>query len=245
MIETPTETSGRRVWATVPFRGPTGSKRRLAGLLEPAEREQLSMTMLNGVLNVLLADLRIERVVLLTSSPASYARPEHPRLAIVEEPRFESGPSNVDGLNLALEHAQHVATAGGADGLLILPADLPLIECADLDAVLAAWTAASVVVAPDRAAEGTNALLLSPPNAFSPGFGPDSFARHLQLADQIGLHSAIVERAGLGLDLDTPDDVAALFSTQRAGPVVSLLRQLGVDRRLGDPEPAQARSTTI
>jgi 2-phospho-L-lactate guanylyltransferase len=237
--------STRRIWAVVPFRGPVGSKRRLAGLLDPSEREQLSLAMLHGVLDVLLGGAGIERVLLLTPTRTAVDWPTHARLTIVEEPRIEGGPTDGDGLNAALRYAQRVATAGLADGLLILPSDLPRFARADLDAVLAASVDAPVVIAPDRAAEGTNALLLRPPLALAPSFGLGSFTRHRQRAEQAGHRVVVVERAGLGLDLDTPADVAALLADPQNGLAVSLLRTLGVERRLSDLEPAQARSTTI
>ena len=57
--------SAQRIWAAVPFRGPVGSKRRLAGLLDASERERLSLAMLADVLDVLLDVHQIERVLLL------------------------------------------------------------------------------------------------------------------------------------------------------------------------------------
>ena len=101
------------------------------------------------------------------------------------------------------------------------------------------------MIAPDRAARGTNALLVAPPLALGPGFGEESFARHRRLAERADLTLAIVERPGLALDLDTPADVALLLADHHTGSAASLLRDLGVGRRLERFEPAQARSTTI
>jgi len=235
----------RRIWAAVPFRGPVGSKRRLAGLLDASERERLSVAMLADVLDVLLASDRIERVLLLTPSREDVATPEHARLTIVEERRESDGTAAVSGLNPALLHAQQLAERGGAEGLLIVPADLPLIAPSDLDAVLDASVTVDMVIVPDRAIEGTNALLLAPPTALEPSFGEASLSRHLQLAHDAHLRVALVERAGLALDLDTPADVAVLMGGHHVGRAATLLRALKIERRLGPPEPAQARSTTI
>ena len=235
----------RRIWAAVPFRGPVGSKRRLAGLLDASERERLSVAMLAGVLDVLLGSERIEQVLLLTPSRDDVATPEHARLTIVEEPRVSDGTAAVSGLNAALLHAQQLAERGGAEGLLIVPADLPLIAPEDLDAMLDASVTVEMVIVPDRAAEGTNALLLAPPTALGPSFGEASLPRHLQLAHDARLRVALVERAGLALDLDTPADVAVLLDGHHRCRAATLLRTLQVERRLGPPEPAQARSTTI
>ena len=237
--------AGRRIWAVVPFRGPVGSKRRLASLLDPSERERLSLAMLADVLDVLLMTPDIERVLLLTPSLADDAWPDHDRLTVVEEPRATNGTIDVGGLNAALRHAQQLAEAGGTDGLLIVPADLPTLGQADVAAILEAAEAASVVIAPDRAAQGTNALFLVPPLALAPSFGEGSNAQHRLLAERAGLSLAVVERPGLGLDLDTPADVAVLLASHHDGRAATLLRELRVEHRFDQTESIQARSTTI
>jgi 2-phospho-L-lactate guanylyltransferase len=245
MTDLAQEPATRRIWAVVPFRGPVGSKRRLAGLLDPSERERLSLAMLADVLDVLLASGRIEGVLLMTPSRGDVTAPEHARLTIVEEPREADGTAALSGLNAALRHAQQLAERGGAESLLIVPADLPLMLPSDLHAVLDAAASADLVIAPDRAAEGTNALLLTPPALVGPCFGERSYARHRRLADEAGLRVAVLERPRLALDLDTPTDVAVLLAARHDGRAVRLLRELQVERRLEPPEPAQARSTTI
>jgi 2-phospho-L-lactate/phosphoenolpyruvate guanylyltransferase len=235
-----------RIWAVVPFRGPVGSKRRLAGLLDPAERERLSLVMLADVLDALLGVDRVERVLLLTASHEGGPWPEDERLTIVEEVSGTNGAGeDGSGLNAAVRQAQQVARSAGAEGLLILPADLPLLARADLEAILDAAASAQVVIAPDRAAEGTNALLLAPPDALAPSFGVRSYASHRHAAELAGLSVAIVERRALGLDLDTAEDVAALLDGPHGGRAARLLRELRVDRRLERLAPSQARSTTI
>jgi 2-phospho-L-lactate guanylyltransferase len=235
-----------RIWAAVPFRGPAGSKRRLAGLLDAAEREHLSLVMLADVLDVLLGSDRIERVLLLTASQQGVSLPDVERLTVLKEVSGTNGAGeDGSGLNAALRQAQQVARSAGADSLLIVPADLPLLARADLKAILDAAVAAQVVIAPDGAAEGTNALLLAPPDGLDPRFGERSYASHRHAAELAGLTVAIVERRGFGLDLDTPEDVAALLDGPHDSRAARLLRELRVDHRLDPITPAQARSTTI
>src|SRR5437868_2150541 len=74
----------------------------------------------------------------------------------------------------------------------------------------AAKARTAVAVAPDRADVGTNALLLRPPRALVPAFGPASFDRHRAAARARGLSVAIVRLPALALDLDTPADLALL-----------------------------------
>jgi 2-phospho-L-lactate guanylyltransferase len=235
----------RRIWAAVPFRGPVGSKRRLAGLLDPTERERLSLAMLSDVLDTLLQVDEIERVLLLTPAGDAGLRLRHARLVAIDEPPHNGAAGDNVGLNGALHQAQALADAEGVDALLIVPADLPTIERGDLDALLEAGAGTSVVIASDRAGEGTNALLLSPPTALPASFGVGSYARHQSLAEAGGLGVASIDRPGLGLDLDTPADVATLVARKHRGRAATLLAELGVQSRLAVREAAQARSTTI
>jgi 2-phospho-L-lactate guanylyltransferase len=257
----------RRVWAAVPYKGPVGSKRRLAPLLTEDERARLSLAMLDDVLDALLGTPGIERILLLTPWECGHpfaalrASSGHPgpggqdgraprgyageRLTIVDETPQPVSLSGHDNLNGALRQAQAVATAGGADALLIMPADLPHIAPESVAALLEAATDAGVVLAPDRADDGTNALVLSPPTAIAPSFGGASFGRHRDLARQADRRQAVVRRPELGLDLDTSVDVELLLASGQECRAVRLLRELDIAGRLSSLAATQARSTTI
>ena len=64
------------------------------------------------------------------------------------------------------------AKALGAACVALLPGDCPLLEPAELDAALERMRSGRVAIVPDRHGTGTNALLLSPPDAIGPAFGP-------------------------------------------------------------------------
>jgi 2-phospho-L-lactate guanylyltransferase len=101
--------------------------------------------------------------------------------------------------------------AEGASALLVLPADLPLLEPEDIRDVLGeADDETSVVISPDSARAGTNALLLAPPDAVPFAFGLGSYEAHLQAARERGLDVRVCERPRLAFDLDTADDLARL-----------------------------------
>ena len=67
-----------------------------------------------------------------------------------------------------------------------------------------------VVVVPDRHGTGTNALLLTPPDAIAPAFGPGSCERHAALAGAAGVAVEVDPLASLAIDVDTVDDLDAL-----------------------------------
>ena len=79
---------------------------------------------------------------------------------------------------------------------------------------------------------GTNALLLRPGVSLPFAFGADSCSRHLAAARAAGLAARVIERAGLSLDLDRPEDIAACLARAGNSRTLGLLHRLGVPRRL-------------
>jgi 2-phospho-L-lactate/phosphoenolpyruvate guanylyltransferase len=118
----------------------------------------------------------------------------------------ESGQS--DATVVGIRHA----LASGYDRVLLVPGDTPLLCPAELDSLLASGEAdgMQLVIVPDRHGSGTNALMISPPDAFAPSFGPDSLDRHILLAQQAGLRHSVEDVPSLSHDVDTPDDLNAL-----------------------------------
>jgi 2-phospho-L-lactate guanylyltransferase len=105
------------------------------------------------------------------------------------------------------------ALAAGYERVLLVPGDTPLLDPGEVSALLA--SAAAVTIVPDRHGTGTNVLLLAPPDAIEPSFGPGSFERHLQAAGG----AVIVERPPtLTLDVDTGDDLGELAAALAARP---------------------------
>jgi 2-phospho-L-lactate guanylyltransferase len=95
-----------------------------------------------------------------------------------------------------------------------VPGDCPALDPTEVDELLARpVTPPAALVVPDRHGTGTNALLISPPDALSPSFGPGSCQRHLQLARERRTNAEAVELPSLALDIDTPEDLDALASS--------------------------------
>ncbi len=99
----------------------------------------------------------------------------------------------------------------GADVVLLVPGDCPALDPTQLTALLqSVEPAPSVVLVPDRHGTGTNGLLLHPPSAIEPSFGPGSRERHTALAEEAGASLRVEEMPSLVLDVDTPDDLTAM-----------------------------------
>jgi 2-phospho-L-lactate guanylyltransferase len=100
--------------------------------------------------------------------------------------------------------------------VLLVPGDCPALDPAEVAELLTLDDA--VVVVPDRHGTGTNALLLHPPDAIAPAFGPGSRERHEGLAIAAGHRARIAELGSLGLDVDTDGDLQAMAAALRARP---------------------------
>jgi 2-phospho-L-lactate guanylyltransferase len=123
------------------------------------------------------------------------------------------------GLNPALEEGRRWAMGRGASVLLVLPADLPLLDAQDVRAVLEeGGEAPSVTISPDGARVGTNALMLRPPDALPFVIGLGSYEAHQQAARERGLDLRVLERPHLSFDLDTAEDLARLEEKEARRP---------------------------
>ena len=121
-------------------------------------------------------------------------------------------------MNRGLWEAREDAVAGGADAVVVVPIDLPLISATALSELTAPLAAVSdrplVILAPDRHGRGTNGLVVAPPKAIEFGFGGDSRSAHAACAAEAGARYVEVD-GPLSLDLDTPDDLLLVESVTR------------------------------
>jgi 2-phospho-L-lactate guanylyltransferase len=199
-----------RLHVVVPIRALGGGKRRLSPVLDEGEREALVIGLLRRTLTVLAAWRGAAAVHVVSPDPAVAPI----ALAAGARPLAQTH----GGLNEGIAAARAVAMADEATAVLIIPGDLPLLGIEVLEALADAADAAIaagsghavVVIAPADARTGTNALLISPPDAIEPGFGPGSLERHLRAAEAAGASTQLVVDPTLGFDLDTPEDLALM-----------------------------------
>jgi 2-phospho-L-lactate guanylyltransferase len=189
------------LWAIVPVKPLRRGKSRLAGALSEDERTELNRALLQNTLKT-FADLReVEEVLVISRDPQALAIARHHGARTVRE---DGQPE----LNTALKRATVIAQVYATRGVLVLPADLPLVTRDDvLTLIERAGEPPAVVIAPDRHATGTNALLISPAGLIEYDFGENSFQRHCQRTREAGARLEIVNLPTLGLDLDLPEDL--------------------------------------
>jgi 2-phospho-L-lactate guanylyltransferase len=199
------------IWAIVPVKPLRRGKSRLAGMLTEDQRTRLNRYLLQHTLDTLNEVPEVEHTLVVSRDPAALALTrEMGGRTVLEDgaPQF----------NTAIQRATIVAQAHGAHAVLILPADLPLIDPPDIRALLErGQNPPAVVIAPDRRRDGTNGLFVNPAGLIEYGYGPASFSRHRERALQAGARLEVVESEAIGLDLDLPEDLEALGGLEMLG----------------------------
>jgi 2-phospho-L-lactate guanylyltransferase len=187
--------------AVVPVGTLDGAKSRLGETLDAEERRDLATRLLSRTLEAALATPGIDEVLVVT--------PDDEVRQLAARAGARPIRQRSQGLNAGLRQARDEVLAAGADALLVVPIDLPLISPEALQKILAPLDEPSrplVVLVPDRHGRGTNALLVAPPDAIEFGFGGDSRRAHAACAADAG--ARFVELDGpLTLDVDTPADL--------------------------------------
>ena len=191
-------------WAIVPVKPLKRGKSRLSGILSRKERINLNRHLLSHTLETIRKIPDIEQVLVISRDPAALALARDHGARTVQEDRNSQ-------LNQALVRATFVAKRYVTAGVLVLPADLPLLTPEDIQMMIArAKDPPVVVIAPDRHREGTNALLIYPAGLIDYSFGPGSFRRHCDRAQEASARLEICEVSSLALDIDYPEDLELL-----------------------------------
>jgi 2-phospho-L-lactate guanylyltransferase len=198
------------VFAVVPVKDLWGTKSRLKPILDPGARAGLTLYMMGRVVSA-LKEAGVENVCVVS--------PDRVVLNHARERGAEPLQQESRGLNPALEEGRRWAMDRGGSVLLVLPADLPLLDAQDVRAVLeVGGEPPSVTISPDGAHAGTNALLLRPPDALPFAFGLGSYEAHQRAARERGLDVRVLERPHLSFDLDTAEDLARLEEKEARRP---------------------------
>jgi 2-phospho-L-lactate guanylyltransferase len=206
--------SSADIWAVVPVKDTGSAKQRLAPAMAPELRQALAMAMLEDVLAALAeAPGLAGRLLVTTDAAASALAARYGFMALSE------GAAN--GHTGAVTAAARRLAADGRAGMLTVPGDIPLVTATEINALIAAHLPApSFTIAPSHDEQGSNAILMSPPDAVPLRFGDDSFFPHLAGARARGIAPTVLHLPGIALDIDNPADLAhfaGLGSRTRAG----------------------------
>jgi 2-phospho-L-lactate guanylyltransferase len=200
-----------RTCAIVPVKALGRAKRRLSHVLTDAARQRLMLTMLEDVLSALAGVESIDCIVVVTPDARVAALAQGRGATVVPEPGAEE-------LNAAILSGIAYVGSRGAGQALVLPADVPLATSGELRSLIQSrGQRPGVTLAPSHDSNGTNGLLLAPPNAIAPCYGPGSYLQHMSQAMVRRVDVNVVHLEGLARDIDEPADLALLLAHPLAG----------------------------
>lgn len=189
--------------AILPVKRFGAAKQRLATGIDDERRAELVLAMLGDVLEAIGAARPIERTIVVSSEPRAVKLATAAGADVIAD---STGGGHSEAALAGIARAGEL----GADCVVLLPGDCPLLDPRELDRLLTGLPERYVAIVPDRHGTGTNALALAPPEAIRPAFGEGSCARHVAAAREADIPFAVEELSSLALDLDTPADLVAL-----------------------------------
>ncbi len=203
-----------RTAAILPVKRFSAAKQRLGASVGEEARAELARAMVADVLGALARSASLQLLIVVTDEP-SVAMAAREQGAVVLADTADAGQS------AAVEIGVRYALAEGIERVLCVPGDCPALDPHELERLMRRGRGSSegrsrgaataeVVIVPDRHGTGTNGLLLTPPDAIRPSFGPGSGARHRALARAAGASWRLERPPSLLLDIDTGEDLAAL-----------------------------------
>jgi 2-phospho-L-lactate guanylyltransferase len=209
------------IWAVIPVKDTGHAKQRLAAALPQAQRTALALAMLEDVLDALAGVRGLAGIILVTADPAARDLAQRYGAQISTDHATEGHTGAVMGA------ARRLAARG--DAMLTIPGDVPLATSAEIERVIAAHQRGHrFVIVPARDELGSNTILAAPADVVPLRFGDDSYFPHLAASRAIGIEPESVKLPGIGLDIDTPEDLAAFMAKPSRTRARTLLDTIGV-----------------
>jgi 2-phospho-L-lactate guanylyltransferase len=206
------------VWAIIPVKETQGAKQRLAPVLSRSLRQALALAMLEDVLEAVTGVKGLGGAILVTVDPQAETLARRYGMATLTDGAH-------DGHTGAVNAGTRYLVAQSRKTMLTLPGDLPLVTAAELEQLIAVHAPApAFTIAPAHDDLGSNAILMSPPQAVPLRFGEDSFFPHLAAARAQGIEPCVLQLSGIAFDIDNPQDLhhfARLGSRTRAGMLIA------------------------
>jgi len=209
----------------VPIKNLEGAKQRLSPVLDANQRRTLAEAMMEDVLETLASWDARPPVAVVTSDAHAMALAHRRRFQIIPEP---DNRSETDAIALAT----HVVVERGWTATLVIPADIPLVEAAELQSIVDAAPKTGSVLVPSADGRGSNAVLRRPAALFPLRFGDDSFVPHRRAAQATGTAVVVLQLPGIALDVDRPADLAELLGRGGDRRSQRLLRAWNVAERM-------------
>lgn len=191
----------RDIWAVIPVKEITGAKQRLAGDVPPHLHRGLITNMLEDVVAAVAQVRGLAGFAIASLDPTAQS------LARQYGGRIFTDAARSGHTGVIAAASQRLA-AEGAEAILQLPGDIPLITSAELTKVIAVHGASpSFTIVPAHDEMGSNTVVVSPPTAVPLTFGDNSFYPHLETARACGIEPQVVRLPGIAHDVDRIEDL--------------------------------------
>ncbi len=214
--------------AVIPIKQLENAKQRLASVLSADERNRFFRMMVEDVLTAVEACTLVDEILVVTDDSVVAGIAHQYGASILGEPEYP-------GLIPAVTQAGKHLAKNGVDSMLFLPGDIPLVTPDELEVVLDGFGRSDepeFLIVPANDLGGSNCIACSPPDCMEFEFGEDSFRRHLAVARKLGIEPIVVKIPGIGLDVDTPEDlqelVAKLVESKIESHTYRYLRESGI-----------------
>jgi 2-phospho-L-lactate/phosphoenolpyruvate guanylyltransferase len=191
----------------VPVKNLAQAKQRLSPMLSEDERVELAQAMCEDVLETLANWTGRPEIAVVTGDKFAFDAASYFGFQIIGD---DSNPGETG----AIEMATAICLDRGMKSTLVIPADVPLIEVAELQKIKDNAPIPGSLLVPDAARRGTNAVWRSPADLFPLRFGNDSFLPHLTAAQATEHPCVVLKLPGFALDVDRPEDLAELAAAQ-------------------------------
>jgi 2-phospho-L-lactate guanylyltransferase len=205
------------ITALVPFKPLSEAKSRLANILSPADRRTLALAMLDDVLTALSRSSSIDHVIVTAS--------DHAAQALVMSRGLEFMPDTAGTLNGALQAA--ITTIDPTSMLMVVHADLPLLEEDDIDEFITLMPSDGLVLAASND-DGTTAAMCAVPQRMQWSFGEHSLQRHIAAARARNIPVVSVREGPITFDIDRPVDLYRLLNNPGGRQTGRLLARMNI-----------------
>lgn len=217
-----------RTCVILPVKPFDDAKERLATGLAAEQRKLIAEAMVRDVFAALARARKVDGVVVISAEPKIAEIAGDVATAVIADERTGHSDAARAGVAWAIEN--------GFDRVVMLPGDCPLLDAQELDDLIErTWLdRIEFAVVPDRMGTGTNGLVIAPPDAVEPSFGPGSRQRHIAMGLAASRRVAEHDVPSLALDLDTADDLMELAERLSQGDHDALNTEQAVAELLTD-----------
>lgn len=213
-------------FALVPVKDLGKAKERLSPILSKSERTMIAHAMLEDVLSALKGSKFLTKSFVVTLDSDAIELANKLEIEIILETKQESESDSVDFSSKECKEM-------GAESVLVIPGDAPLITPEDIDFILKREKPSpSAILVPSRDELGTNAILRKPPDIFPSRFGYDSFRKHIDEAKKRDIEFDIYDLPRIGLDIDEPKDLAIFASKESDTKTYRELENIGIIQKV-------------